>query len=390
MTDSDRKLRILHLASSHRWTGVAEPLVSLASCQQQQGHRVWLGCMAGHSLERRARQRGLEVLQDLYLSRYFHPLQFLSDLRFIRRFSQEQNIDVLHCHLLHDHWSSAIALLGCQSPVLIRTRHSSISPRGDLWHRWLFLRATGQTICISNDSAQRCAKVFSQDADHFPAIRGAVDLERFCPALQANLFRDELGIPSDAPVAGIVSRMRSGRGLRWLLRAWPGVLQQVPQARLVIVGRGELKKWCRDSEIKKEIYRGSVHYAGYRKDDLPLAYAAMDVSLFLGLGSEGTCRAILEAMGCARPTIGARTGAVPEIIADGQSGLLVEDRSIESLVEKLVAMLSDRPRCEHYGQAARKRAEALFTEQARADAVLEVYRKTLSEPKHRHITHQFR
>lgn len=379
MTDPDRKLRILHLASSHRWTGVAEPMVSLASCQQQQGHRVWLGCVAGHSLERRARERGLEVLQNLKLNRHFRPMQFLADLRFIRRFTQEQNIDIVHCHLLHDHWSSAIALLGRQSPALIRTRHSSGSPRGDLWHRWLFTRATNQTICISKESAQRCAKVFSRDAQHFPAIQGAADLERFCPGLEPNILRDELGIPSDAPVAGIVSRMRSGRGLRWLLRAWPGVLEQVPQARLIIVGRGELKKWCRDSEIKKEIYRGSVHYAGYRKDDLPLAYAAMDVSLFLGLGSEGTCRAILEAMGCARPTIGARTGAVPEIIADGQSGLIAEDRSVESLVQKLVSMLSDRSRCEQYGQTARQRAEALFTEQARANAVLDVYRKTLRE-----------
>jgi glycosyltransferase involved in cell wall biosynthesis len=383
MTNAVAPLNILHLASSERWTGVAEPLTSLAQEQEKLGHRVWIGCVPGSSFEETVRARGLETVEQFHLNRRMHPLHFISDLRGIPAFCRRNRVDVVHCHLLHDHWLAGISLGGLKRrsgngrPLLMRTSHASLPPRSDWLHRWLFLRRTDGLVCISGEAAERAASAFGLAKDAFSHAGGGVDLGRFHPDLDRTALRRELGIPLDSPVAGIISRVRAGRGVRWLMRSIPLLLERVPEAHVVIVGRGELKQWFRE-EMVKPIYRGQVHNAGFRKDDLPQAYAALDTTLFLGLGSEGTCRAILEAMACGRPTIGSTVGAVPEIIEDGQTGLLARDRSAEDLSEKMIEMLSDREQCARMGQAARRRAERHFTEAARALSVQRIYERLLA------------
>jgi glycosyltransferase involved in cell wall biosynthesis len=245
-------------------------------------------------------------------------------------------------------------------------------------HRRLFLERTDQFVCVAADAARRAESALGLPAGSVAYVRGGVDLYRFRPGLDGSALRSELGIPMDAPVAGIVARMRAARGLRWLTQAIPAVLEQVPSAHFLVAGRGELKHWFK-REIRDPAYRGQVKYAGYRREDLPLSYAAMDVSLFLGLGSEGTCRALLEAMACARPTIGAHKAAVPEIIDNERTGLLVRDHDVKDLSDKLVEMLGDRDKCARMGEAARARAETLFDEAARARAFDAIYRSLMEK-----------
>jgi len=375
MTCPANPLRILHLASSERWTGVAEPVVSLAVQQQKMGHRVWVGCAPGRSFERKARARGLEVLDGIHLNRRLNPLDLLSDQRFVPRFCSENEVDIVHCHLLHDHWLSAWSLKKLRAgprgrPFLVRTLHMSRAPRNDWFHRRLYRKHTDRLVCISQDAARRAEEALAWAAGTIEHVGGGVDLERFHPARNGSGLREEFSIPPNAPVAGLVARMRAGRGVRWMLRSIPAVLEQLPNAHFVMVGRGEQKKWFKQ-EILQPAYRGQVHYAGYRKDDgLPQAYAAMDAALFLGLGSEGTCRSILEAMACGKAVVAAE---------DGRTGVLVRRRDVDDLTKNLIALLCDRPRCAEMGRVGRQRAEQRFSESARAEAFSRIYEQMIRE-----------
>lgn len=376
---SSRPLNILHLASSERWTGVAEPVVSLAREQQRMGHRVWVGCVPGRSFERRARQRGVEIVPGLRLNRRMNPLHLISDILLLRKFCRKNRVDVVHAHLLHDHWLAATALRGIfapkgRNPLLLRTLHGSAAPRNDWYHRRLFLKYTDRFVCVSGDAARRAEATLGMRPGSVPYVGGGVDLDRFKPGLDPLTIRSELGIPADAPAMGLVARMRAGRGLRWLMEAIPLALERAPEAYFFVVGRGELKHWFRD-EIRKPAYKGRVKYAGYRTGDLPQAYAAMDAALFLGLGSEGTCRAVLEAMGCGRPVIGVAKGAVPEILNDGQTGLLAQDHDARDLADKIVEMMRDREKMRTMGEEARRRAEERMHESRRAEAFERIYRE---------------
>jgi glycosyltransferase involved in cell wall biosynthesis len=370
-----RPLSILHLVSSERWTGVADPVISLASQQAASGHTVWLACIGGYTFEEKARESGVRIFTALTLDRRLHPPNLYADYRRLRQFIGDNDIDIVHTHLLHDNWLAGLALRGRQRPhLLVRTMHRFEWPRGDPFHKWLFGKRTDAMITTSESMRQRIAKRVGLPPERVDIVHGGVDLQRFNPSLDPSIVRDEFNIPPEAPVVGIVARLRDGRGHHWLLRAAPEVLAQAPEARFLIVGRGELKRDLR-ARIAASPHADRLVMTGYRDEDLPEAYAAMNCALFLGQGSEGTCRAILEAMACGRPVIGASVGGVRDIVEDGATGRLVEEDDCDGLADAITSLLTDTEKTANMGRNARKQCEERFTEERRASDILDIYER---------------
>ena len=115
--------------------------------------------------------------------------------------------------------------------------------------------------------------------------------------------------------------------------------------------------------------------AGYRGDDLPQCYAAIDVSLFLGLGTDGSCRAVLEAMASGKPVIGVNSGAVPETIEHSKSGFLVKQGDVHGLAQALINVLENKTLAAQMGTRSRTITESRFAEQRRAEETVAAYRK---------------
>jgi glycosyltransferase involved in cell wall biosynthesis len=208
-------------------------------------------------------------------------------------------------------------------------------------------------------------------------VSGAVDVERFTPAVDGQRVRAELGL-GDAPVAGCVARMVPGRGHDVLLGAAARLRERLPEARVVLVGRGEHQLAL--EHLARELHlEGTVVFAGYRGSDLPATLAALDCVVLLGAGSEESCRAVLEGMAAGRPVVAAPVGAVPEIVVDGETGWLVETTTPEGVAACLEAALGDRERSRRMGAAGRRRVEALFTSSRRATLVEGVYAGVLAK-----------
>ena len=369
----EKPLRILHTISSERWTGVAEPVVSLARRQEEEGCEVWLACTPGQSFERKARIQGIRVTNVLRLNRR-GLLTHIRDYAALRRFVERHQIDVVHAHLLNDHWLSALALTGCRRrPLLVRTFHKVEAPRIDRWHRWLFCKKTDQAITTSQQLKQMISEKLALANGAIAVVPGAVNNSRFHPDLDRSIIRTELELSAEAPVAGIVARMSPRRGHLWLLDSLPAVYQALPEARCLLVGRGALKARIRGM-IAITPHTGRTFWAGYRTEDLPETYAAFDVALFLGQGSEGSNRSILEAMAAGRPVIALNSGAAPDYLEHGVNGLLVPAGDRAALSEALIDLLGDLPRAREMGLRARTTVEQTFTEQARAKKTIEVYR----------------
>ena len=153
--------------------------------------------------------------------------------------------------------------------------------------------------------------------------------------------------------------------------------ERMPEARLVLVGRGEHRPAL--EALVEDLGLGStVVFAGYRGADLPEALAALDCLVLLGTGSEESCRAVLEGMAVGRPVVAAPVGAVPEIVVDGETGWLVE-AAPGPVAARLETVLRDRERARLMGAAGRHRVERLFTPSRRAALVEAVYAKVLAK-----------
>ena len=114
---------------------------------------------------------------------------------------------------------------------------------------------------------------------------------------------------------------------------------------------------------------------GYRSDDYLDVLRCASIFTFLVPGSDGGCRALLEAAACGLPAVTSRRGALPEIVVDGETGLLV-DEDPGALASAWQLLLDDGPRRAKLGQAARRRAEAHFDRSGFAQS-LEVFYQSL-------------
>jgi glycosyltransferase involved in cell wall biosynthesis len=369
--------RVLHLVSNSRWTGVAEPAASVARYQQAAGWPVWVACIWGRSMEEQLRARQLPLAAEVEIPRRINPFATLKDVRRLRRFIQENKIEVVHCHQLHEHWLAALALRGWKGdaprPLLVRTVHRYEPMRRDPWHSWLFARATDLIITVSTEQAQLIRDAYPQGRGLVETIFGGVNPARFAFSRAGRRqVRADMGESDDAVVGGIVAHLGYNRGHRWLLSAAEGALRAAPRGAIWIVGKGEMKRELRAACLEPR-FDGRLVMAGYRSDDLPETYAAMDFSMLLGLGSEGSARAALEAMACGRPVIGIRRGAMVDTIEDSVDGFLLDENDVAGLEDRLVRLLNSPQLCEQMGAAAREKVLRLFTEERRFERTVEAY-----------------
>jgi glycosyltransferase involved in cell wall biosynthesis len=170
-----------------------------------------------------------------------------------------------------------------------------------------------------------------------------------------------------------VSRLAANRGHEALLAGFKTLLARLPEARLLLVGKGESRRHLERVVDELGLTRAAI-FTGYRDADLPAVLAAADCFVLMGAGSDESCRAALEAMAAARPVVARRVGALPETVVDGETGLLLDDDRAEAVAAALARVLGDRETARAMGAAGRRRAEAAFGAERAVSVVEDVYR----------------
>ena len=190
-----------------------------------------------------------------------------------------------------------------------------------------------------------------------------VDVEKFRPDVDGAAVRERYGL-GVRPVVVCVSRLVPRKGQDTLIRAFPDVVRQVPDAMLLIVSGGpyrdKLKALARDSGVGEHIvFTGSVPY-----DELPTYYAAGDVYAMpcrtrgKVLDVEGLGIVYLEASASGKPVVAGDSGGAPDAVLDGETGYVVGGRDVTTLAKRLVELLDDRGLAARMGAAGRAWTEA--------------------------------
>ncbi len=371
-----RPLSILHLLSNRWWTGTAEPVLGLAQGLLERRQQVVLGVPAGSQVEELARKAGVPLLEGLRLDPRFHPSSWLQDVRTLSAFLRRTPVDVLHTHLSHDHWLalSAVRLLNPSRgrvPLQVRTVHTPRPPRS-LSNRWLLRHGAAHLITVSSTLQRDLAERLRISSARISVIAGAVDSQRFHPALSGAHIRRELGMSATTPLVGIVARLAPSRGHLTLVEAFAQVHTTIPAARLLIVGKGEFRPQV-ERRIREFGLAEAVIFGGYREDDLPEVLAAMDIFVLLAPGSEGSCRAVLEAMAVGKAVVAMRVGALQDIVLDGETGILVAPHAQTALAHAISRLLRAQEQARQMGLRGRQRIEHGFSRPRQVEEVLQLY-----------------
>lgn len=345
---------------------------------RSRGHHIEVGADTRREgdIQERMGALGLPVRPDLALTTKGGPATFLADLFRLRRLCSE--FDVLAANFSNDHALALLAAAGRGHCRVVRTVHSSRSLE-DRGLQGTLHRRTDGLVAVCEAHARVLREVFRVPAERVAAVRGAVDSAFFSP--EGPDLRAELGIAPDAPVVGIVSRVKPDRRHADLLAAFRSVALRMPEARLVVVGRGEGLEAVRSRATGLGI-TNRVVFAGYRRGaELAAAYRTLDAKVLLAEGNDATCRALLEAMACGRPGIAYRFGAPAESILDGATGRLVPEGDVGALAAAIVELLGDRGRARIWGARARERMQVLYTAEARGAAVEDLFLRVQRLPR---------
>lgn len=201
-------------------------------------------------------------------------------------------------------------------------------------------------------------------------VHNGIDVESEAAKSGAGL-RAELGVPYGAPLLCEIARLCDVKGQRELVEA----TALVPEAHLALAGddleqggafRAMLEMLARERGVADR-----VHFLGYRAD----AGAVLDQADVLVLPSwvEGLPLVVLEAMAHAKPVIATPVGGTAELVADGETGLLVPSRDPAALAAAIRTLVGDPELAARLGRAGRERVEREFSEAGMARRVLEVY-----------------
>jgi len=365
-----RPLTVLHLVANRWWTGSAEPVIRLSCGLRARGHRVLLGLIQGNRFEQKAREARLAPVDGLSLEVRGRPMRMLADLRRVRALVRDERVDVVHVHHSHDHW---LGWLARRSAALVRTFHNARAVRLH-WPDAALYRRTDALVAVSREIEERVRQAGVAQTS-LARVEGVVDLARFESGDGGRAIRKELDL-GDAPVIGCVARLAPRRGHELLIHGFRLLLAEQPRARLLLVGKGEARDQLQ-ALVGELGLAGAILFAGYRDADLPGVLQALDAFALLGAGSDESCRAALEAMAAGRAVVGCRVGALPETVVHGVTGLLVDDDRPESVASALRTLLTEPERTTAMGVAGRERARALYSPDAHAARMEEIYAQAL-------------
>ncbi len=381
-------MNILHLYSDWRWTGPADPVLNICKKLQERGHNIFFAYRKPprefpETIERFAHERGISSVDIFNLNRYFNISDNACDIIRLRRFILEKKIDIANTHLTHDHVIGGIACrLTSNKAVIIRTDHRRDPFKSAFGNRFLLKYLTDGVITFSGKSKEKLTGEFGIVGNNVKKIIPAVDSNIFNPDRQFMDMRAKFGIHDKDIVVGIVTRFQKYRKMDMFFEAFSSALKKVPNIKALLLGTSSKMKETVYEPVKRLNLEKNVIIAGYLSDDYIDALACMDIFVFLIAGSDGTGRAMREAMAMGKPVIANNIGMLPEMIDEGENGFIFDNRSA-SLAGLITKLCTDKNLRFATGKAARIKAERDFSMDRQAEDIETFYEQQLRSKKYR-------
>ncbi|WP_217606022.1 glycosyltransferase family 4 protein [Chitinophaga sp. GbtcB8] len=261
----------------------------------------------------------------------------------VKRFLQQQQIDMVHVHGTRANTNVLWAARSLQLPLIYTIHgwsfHEGLNPmmkRARIAAEKFITRKAQVNICVSEANRQTGLQAFG--SFRAEVIRNGVNLQKFDPAVIYPDVRTAVGIPADHLVVGYIARMTYQKDPVTMIRAFAAATQQVKDITLLMVGGGELKQTAMDTAQALGI-ADKVVFLDFRQD-VPAVLKAMDIYCLPSLW-EGFPIGVLEAMAMGKAVIATDVDGTREAVTHEQNGLLVPPANPEALTAAMVRLLQD-------------------------------------------------
>jgi len=399
-----KDFKVVHIITRLDMGGSAQNTLLTALHHDSRHYNVWL--IKGSTLEsamtkaetklvedqlETAKKQGIKIIDVPSLVRRISPINDLRALVSLFRLMRK-----LEPHIVHTHTSKA-GILGrlaawlARVPTIIHTPHGHVfyGHFGRLLSR-IFLqvekllgRITHHQIALTPEESNDYLNLGVAKSNNISVIHSGVDLNCFKrSATESNPKRNELGIPSDYLVVGYVGWLIPIKGVTYLVNAMAEVVQRHPNSLLLLVGKGD-EKGEEETKLSKQVENlgiaDNVRFLGWRPD-VDEIMSCFDIFVLPSL-NEGMGRVLVEAMATGLPIVASSVGGIPDLVKDGENGLLVPPANAGALEQAISDLLSDKSRRKHMGETGKKMCRP-YSVEAMVDKIDILYSRLLGEHSH--------
>jgi len=275
--------------------------------------------------------------------------QAWKQFRTLTRWLAEYQPDILHTHNAYPHFHGTLAARWQRVPIVLNTRHGRRI--GSDWKSRLYFRLAGlladRVVAVSDDAAQLCVRDAHLPPQKVQRIWNGIDPQRFA------FTGPQLGYKAIS-----IARLSPEKDFPTLIRAVALAREVVPELTLTIVGAGPDRPRM-EATIQELGQSHAIHLLGERQD-VPelLSQSSFFVTSTL---TEGISLTLLEAMAVGLPVIATAVGGNPEIVQDGETGLLVPEGNPDQLAAAIIRLCHAEGAWSSYGTAGRRRVEQHFS-----------------------------
>jgi glycosyltransferase involved in cell wall biosynthesis len=283
--------------------------------------------------------------------------------------------DVIHAHDPHGVAMASLALsLGSstaqgRAPRLVASRRVDFHLKGNSFSRWKYRQV--EAFLAASEAIRQMLVADGVPAERTVTVHEGIDVDHVAAAPPVNVH-EAFWLPHQAPVVGNVAALVPHKGQRYLIEAAHLVVQEVPDARFIVLGEGELREHL-EKQVHEHHLEKHVLLPGFRTDVLG-CIKGFDLFVMSSV-TEGLGTSLLDAMACGRPIIATRAGGIPEIVEDGISGTLVPPRDAAALAAAIVRALKDEGWRRRMGDAGLARVRERFTVDRMVSETAAVYRR---------------
>lgn len=373
-------MRVLHVLRPAAG-GMRQHVLQLATGLGAYGFDAQIACPGDADIVRSALAAGVEV-RPVPIVGPLSPLRDVEAVLVLRDVIRHGSFDIVHAHGSKAGLVGRIAAMLAGAPNRVMTVHNdviggSVRPalrRAVIGVERFLAGHTSRVIAVSDALRSELIETIGLDPALVVTVHNGIDLAPFLTSVDPGPVRDRYGIPRDAIVFGSAARFAPQKGHDVLVKAAVPVLEKVPNAYLLLAGDGPLLEPVRRAASRTPV-ASRIIFPGFETDVRGML-AALDVFASSPL-SEGLGLAAIEAMATGLPVVSVRTGGVPEVVVDGETGILAEPGDLTGLTEAMLRLARDPMARLTMGEAGRRRAIDEFSEDKMLERTALVYREVL-------------
>lgn len=366
-------MKILHINTEKTWRGGEQQTFNLLHGLKKRKISSHLVCQPDSPMAEKAVKAGIETF-PIAMHGEVDPLACFQ----VKTLIKSYKYNIIHSHTSHAHTLAFFSSFGRKVNRLV-TRRVDFSI-----YRHSFLKLSGIKYRYMSDFyvaiSRKIKEVLMEDGipkERIFVVHSGINTKRFEDSTREHLI-SEFDIKSNEQVVINVAHLAGHKGQKYLVKAIPDVLAELPSVRFFIVGGGELKEELK--VLAESLGLGEkLIFTGFRQD-VGAFYNIADLFVMSSV-QEGLGTAVLDALALGKPVVATKSGGIPEIIQDGETGLMVPPADPKTLSKRIIQMLTDNELANRVAKKGQIMVNEKFTVSAMVDKNIDVYHQILGNTR---------